>query len=78
MSHESRRPAVENPLALVLTDDRVEAVQWEKALRRYGNAGLQRLADAPGADPAWALEALADCTEAEFSRYNDKESPNEV
>lgn len=34
MSHEPQRPAVENPLALVLTGDRAAAVRWEAAVRR--------------------------------------------
>lgn len=75
MSHEPLKPPVENPVALVLSGGRVEAVSLEEALRRYFYAGLERLADDPVADPARALEALADCTEAEFSRYNEENHP---
>lgn len=72
MSHEPHRPAVKNPLALVLTGGRVEAVEWEDALRRYYNAGLQRLTDDSTADPILALGALAACADAAFPRYNGR------
>ena len=59
MSHEPQKPAVENPLALVLTGDRAAAVRWEAAVRRYDHAGLEGLTDDPMADPAAALEEIA-------------------
>jgi hypothetical protein len=70
MSHTPHPPPVANPLVLVLTGDRLEAVAWEDALQRYCNAGLRRLANAPGTDPAAALETLADCAPGAFTRYN--------
>jgi hypothetical protein len=74
MSHEPQKPAVENPLALVLTGDRAAAVRWEAAVRRYDHAGLEGLADELVADPAAALEEIASatCAEADLSRYNGK------
>ena len=65
MSHPPHPPPVANPLVLVLTGSRAEAVEREEALRRYFNAGLQRLADEPPTDPVAALGALADCAEVE-------------
>ena len=61
MSHDPRPPPVANPLVLVLTGSRAEAVEREEALRRFFNAGLQRgaedaMADRPTLDPAAALE----------------------
>lgn len=75
MSHEPQNRAVENPLALVLTGDRTEAVAWEEALQRYYRVGLQRLADEPPTDSAEALGALADCAEVEFAGYNGENTP---
>lgn len=75
MSHDPRLPPVANPLVLVLTGSRAEAVEREEALRRSFNAGLQRgaedaMADRPTLDPAAALETLADCAPVAFTRYN--------
>ena len=56
MSHTPHPPPVANPLVLVLTGSRAEAVEREETLRRYFNAGLQRwvedaMADRPGRGP---------------------------
>ena len=70
LSHPPHPPPVANPLVLVLTGSRAQAVEREAALRRYCNAGLQCWADEPTTDPAAALEMLADCAPRVFTRYN--------
>ena len=74
MSHEPLKPPVENPVVLVLSGGRVEAVSLEEALRRYFYAGLEQLADRPQGDPAPALRELASagCAATTFTRYNGK------
>ena len=75
MSHDPRPSPVDHPVALVLTGSRAEAVEREETLRRYFNAGLQRLADEPPTDPVAALGALADCAEVELTGYNEENNP---
>lgn len=80
MSHEPLKPPVENPVVLVLSGGRVEAVSLEEALRRYFYAGLERLADGSQVDvanPATALQELASagCAAATFTRYNERNNP---
>jgi len=75
MSHPPHPPPVANPLVLVLTGRRAEAVEREETLRRSFNAGLPRwaedaMADRPTLDPAATLETLADCAPGAFTRYN--------
>lgn len=75
MSYESQKPPVENPLAFVLMGGRVEAVEWEAALRRYYAAGLQRLAAESLTEPMAALADLEDCAWAAIARYNGGNMP---
>ena len=77
MSHEPLKPPVENPVVLVLSGGRVEAVSLEEALRRYFYAGLERLAEGSQVDvanPATALQELASagCTKTGYNRYNER------
>lgn len=75
MNYEPHKPSVENPLALVLRDGRVEATRVEETLQRYFAAGIMRLADERRIEPRAALEKIEDCARVVIARYNEENKP---
>lgn len=78
MSHEAQKSPVADPLILVLTGQRMAAVEWETTLRQHSNKELQRLAREPMTEPASTLSLWADCAKVAFKRYNAKNSQTSV